>query len=99
MSEFAGTVEQNDESSISLKAPDNAFLLNDSSCGEVVERADNRHENQNEVFVCRVYEKTEPLFSSPCDSCLIGIHKASKYTMDNHEGSFPTKSSEKSNES
>ena len=56
-SEFSGTVEQNDEGSISLKALDNAFLLNDSSCGEVVERADNHHENEDELFVCRHYEK------------------------------------------
>lgn len=76
ISEFSGTVEQNDEDSTSLKAPDNAFLLNDSSCGEVVERACNHHENQDELCVCRVYEKTEPLFTSPCDSRLIGIHKA-----------------------
>jgi hypothetical protein len=38
MSEYSGTVEQTDEASISLKTPDNAFQLDDLSCGEIVEK-------------------------------------------------------------
>lgn len=31
---------------------------------------------KEELFLCRIYEKTEPYFTSPCDSRLIGVHKA-----------------------
>ena len=74
MSECSGNVQQIDEASIRLISPDNAFLLDDSSCVEVVERAGNCNENE-ELFLCRVYEKTEPYFTTPCDSRLIGVHK------------------------
>ena len=76
MSECSGTLKQIDETAVSLKVPDNAFLLNNSSCIEVVERAGNSDWGE-ELFFCRVYEKTEPYFTSPCDSRLIGVHKAS----------------------
>ena len=54
MSEYSGSVEQTDEASISLKTPDNAFQLDDSSCGVIVERAGtgNSHGNQDELLVC-----------------------------------------------
>ena len=49
-------------------------MLDDKSCVEVVERAN--HSNENEVlYLRRVYEKSEPHFESPCDSRLIGVHK------------------------
>ena len=51
-------------------------MLSDSSCGEVVEVTGNSAESDEEVFLCRIYQKTEPLFSIPCDSRLVGIHKA-----------------------
>ena len=76
LSECSGTLQQTDETSISLKVPDNAFLLNDSSCMEVVEKAGNC-DGGEELFLCRIYEKTEPYFTSPCDSRLIGVHKVS----------------------
>ena len=74
MSECSGNVQQIDEASIRLISPDNAFLLDDSSCVEVVERAGNCNENE-ELFLCRIDEKTEPHFTTPCDSRLIGVHK------------------------
>ena len=79
LSECSGTLQQIDERSISLKVPDNAFLLNDSSCIIVVEKAGNC-DGGEELFLCRIYEKTEPYFTSPCDSRLIGVHKANSRT-------------------
>ena len=76
ISECSSTLQQMNETSISLKIPDNAFLFDDSSCIEVVERAGNC-DGGEELFLCRIYEKTEPYFTSPCDSRLIGVHKAS----------------------
>ena len=61
---------------ICLKKPDNAFILTDLTCCEVVEKVGNPNQNGNELCLCRVYEKTETLFASPCDSRLIGVHKA-----------------------
>ena len=34
------------------------------------------HAAGSDEEVCRVYQKTEPLFSIPCNSRLVGIHKA-----------------------
>lgn len=76
LSEFPGSVGQAYEVPISLKVPDNAFVLSDSSCGEAIQVAGNAADSDEELFLCRVYQKTEPLFSIPCDSRLVGIHKA-----------------------
>ena len=76
MSEFSGEVVHVGEHAISLKAADNAFMLSDSSGGEVVDRAGSTCDNGEELFLCRIYKKTEPFFTIPCDSRLVGIHKA-----------------------
>ena len=76
LSEISGTLQQIDDTSISCKTPNNAFLLDNLSCIEVVERAGNC-DGGEESFLCRIYENTESYFTSPCDSCLIGVHKAS----------------------
>lgn len=65
------------EAAVALKKPNNAFILSDSSCCEVVEVGCN-DERGNKRFVCRLYERTEPLFVTPCDSRLIGVHKANQ---------------------
>lgn len=56
MSESSGTIEPTCEATISLKKPNNAFLLTDSSCCEVVDKTGNLDENGDELFLCRVYE-------------------------------------------
>ena len=76
LSELPGSIGQACKAPIRVKVPDNAFVLSDSSCGEVVEAAGHGAGSDEEVFLCRVYQKTEPLFSIPCDSRLVGIHKA-----------------------
>ena len=76
MSEYSGEVVHVGEPAISLKAPDNAFMLSDSSCGEVIDRAGSTCDNDKELFLCRIYKKAEPFFTIPCDSRLVGIHEA-----------------------
>ena len=75
MSESSGVIEPIDDATISLKKPDNAFLLTGPSCCEVVNKVGNVDENGNETYLCRVYERTDALFVIPCDSRLIGVHK------------------------
>ena len=57
ISEYSGEVVHVGEPAISLKAPDNAFMLSDSSCGEVVDRAGSTCDNDEELFLCRIYKK------------------------------------------
>ena len=64
------------EPKICLKRPDNAFILTDSACCEVVQKLDYVDHNSNEQFSCRVYQRTEALFVNPCDSRLVGVFKA-----------------------
>ena len=59
MSECSGVIEPIRGSIISLKKPDNAFLLPDSSCCEVVDKVGNL--DGDETYLCRVYERTNAL--------------------------------------
>ena len=61
---------------IRLSEPDNAFIMSDASCCEAVDKVDNVDENGGRAYLCRVYEKLEALFVTPCDSRLVGIYKA-----------------------
>ena len=54
------------QATVSTKSPNNGFILANHSCCEVLYPVE-AHDEKN-VFVCRVYECTQPLFSHPCDS-------------------------------
>ena len=69
--------EPNKENMVSVKKPNNAYILNDHSCCEVIDTINQQSEDGNQLFKCRIYESTIGLFNSPCDSRLIGIHRAS----------------------
>ena len=69
--------EPNKENMVSVKKPNNAYILNDHSCCEVIDTINQQSEDGNQLFTCRIYESTIGLFNSPCDSQLIGIHRAS----------------------
>lgn len=56
---------------ISTKRPNNAYLLDDFTCCEVVEVT---HE-KNEMVTCRLYTRSGSLFHHPCDSSIIGVYK------------------------
>jgi hypothetical protein len=55
---------------ISHKYPNNAYIIDKSICCEVLESTSDQMS-----VLCRVYEKTEPFFSYPCDSRLIGSYR------------------------
>ena len=73
---------------ISEKKPDNAYILSTVSCCEVVAITNKIHdEENNRELLCRVYERTEPLFREPCDSRIVGIYSA--YTRHTHMQIIP----------
>ena len=63
------------EKSISTKKPNNAFVLSNNSCCEVIEQTTQQDEQGYTLFTCRVYQRTDALFKSPCDSRLVGVYK------------------------
>ncbi|CAB4023105.1 Hypothetical predicted protein [Paramuricea clavata] len=74
LSKSYGAIPQSREAVISLKKPDNCFILSDSSCCEVLDKSNHPNDGEDK-YLCRVYERTEALFDRPCDSRLIGVHK------------------------
>ena len=76
LSERGVSIHQCQETEITSKEPDNRYILSDSCCCEVVHKTNQQDDNGNEQYLCRVYERTEALFTTPCDSRIIGAHKA-----------------------
>lgn len=54
-----------------LKKRNRAFIIPGNKCCEAIER-------KNNDIVCRVFEKTEPLFTEPCDSRIIASFRVKK---------------------
>ena len=73
--ENASHQNQFQQTSISFKHPDNGYVSG-NSCYQVVHEHDGRDE-AGKMFVCRVYNKSEAMFTNPCDSRIVGIHKVS----------------------
>ena len=63
-------------SSVKLKRPNNAYVLDDNSCCEVIETSPDQAENGEPVYICRIFSQTAPFFTSPCNSKLIGCFKS-----------------------
>jgi hypothetical protein len=55
---------------ISDKCPNNAYIIDESTCCEVLELPSNQ-----KPVLCRVYTKVEPFFTHPCDSRVIGTYR------------------------
>lgn len=56
---------------VSLKCPNNAFILSSEECCEVVT------EEVNNMVLCRVFTNLQPYLMTPCDSRLYGTYVAS----------------------
>ncbi|XP_069170795.1 jerky protein homolog-like [Procambarus clarkii] len=65
----------NTEHEIYTKAPNNAYLLNNETCCQVLDTVSDTDENGDSMFLCRVYSRSIPLFETPCNSKLIGSFK------------------------
>ncbi|XP_069165150.1 uncharacterized protein [Procambarus clarkii] len=65
----------NTEHKIYTKAPNNAYLLNNETCCQVLDTVSDTDENGDSMFLCRVYSRSIPLFEKPCNSKLIGAFK------------------------
>lgn len=70
---------------ISTESPNNAFVLEDTSCCEVIRTIN--VPDQEVSFMCRVYERAEPLFMEPCDSRIIGVYRV--HTKNAHMRAVP----------
>lgn len=71
-------IESGKKSEILTKPPENGRILENSLCCQVVEETRDEDEGGRALFLCRVYSRSEPLFSEPCDSRLIGVHKVNE---------------------
>lgn len=60
---------------ISTSRPNNAFIISDTSCCEVVGFANTLDEDNRKKIMCRVYTICEPLQMQPCDLSIIGALK------------------------
>ena len=54
-----------------VKAPNNAYLLDDNSCCDVLQAID---ASDKYMIKCRIYERSSSLFDHPCDSTIIGAY-------------------------
>ena len=54
-------VDKHKQHKISLKRPNNAYILSNSSCCEVVDVSKEVDESQRKKYLCRVYERVTPL--------------------------------------
>ncbi|KAL3859401.1 hypothetical protein ACJMK2_009624 [Sinanodonta woodiana] len=61
--------------SIKTKRPDNTYIISNSSYCEVVAITNEEDDEQFRKLLCRVYEKSQPLFLQPCDSRTTGIYQ------------------------
>ncbi|KAI7795618.1 transposase domain-containing protein [Triplophysa rosa] len=61
----------NKEKVVSLKCPNNTFVLSPEECCEVVS------EEVNNTVLCRVFTNLQPYLMTPCDSRLYGTYVAS----------------------
>lgn len=62
-------------SKLSTRAPNAAYILHDNSCCEIVEVTNKKNEHGRHILLCRVYTGLESLFVHPCNSTLIGVYK------------------------
>ena len=59
-------------SKFSEKRPHNAYIWNKKQCCEIIDVGDKQ--DANKEILCRVYERTDSLFTYPCDSRIVGAY-------------------------
>lgn len=60
---------------LKVTRPNNAFILREGKCCVAMEEREEMDESGSPKILCKVFEKSEPLFRDPCDSRLIGCFK------------------------
>ncbi|KAF4118753.1 hypothetical protein G5714_000804 [Onychostoma macrolepis] len=58
-----------------FKRPNNAFILDEGKCCEAIEEREELDDSGYQMLLCKLFEKTEPLFRDPCDSRMLGCFK------------------------
>jgi len=56
-----------------FKRPNNAFILDEGKCCEAIEERES--DDGCQMMLCKLFEKTQPLFGDPCDSRILGCFK------------------------
>lgn len=57
---------------VSVKSPDNRYVLQNGNCCEILEVQGDGHDD---LLCCRVYKHKEPIFTEPCDSRILRFFK------------------------
>lgn len=61
---------------LSNKKPNNVYVLKEHhSCCEIIGEHQDIDDNNQQVILCRVYSRGEPMFNAPCDSRILGVSK------------------------
>ena len=60
---------------IETASPNNCYILSEHSCCEVEEKSNEKGDDGNLLYLCRVYRRTSSHFTTPCDSKLIGVQQ------------------------
>lgn len=63
---------------IKIKKPNNAFIIDQRTCCEVVAKTNQKDQEGNILLLCRLYERPDALFLEPCDSRIISVFKAAR---------------------
>ena len=62
---------------IYLQRPNNSYIIDDTSCCEVLAVTHEVDDDQHKKYLCIVYKRTMSCFLEPCDSRIIGGYQAS----------------------
>jgi len=65
-------VSVNDQ--VRLERPNNAFVSDSRKCCEALACTNEKDDQGNQQFLCRIYHQCGPLFGEPCDSRIIGAY-------------------------
>ena len=61
---------------IHLKRPNNAYILSNTRCCEVLSEENQVDGDNEKLLMCRIFHRTEPYFNVPCNSSIIGVYRA-----------------------
>lgn len=53
------------------RRPNNAYILAGAKCCEAIEE-------RNDMVLCKVFQRVDPLFTDPCDSRIIGCFRVKR---------------------
>ena len=70
-------VEATRPSDICTMKPNNVFILDNTSCCQVLEKTNQFNADGDLLYKCRVYKLLNPAFDHPCDSHIVNVFETS----------------------